>query len=89
MEINANRILKLPTEHKTSESMEVMIMTNLSGSLSNNDISKIIVDVEKLKVEDQLWKEKEEMRNALDQYIYDMIKNHQIKIQGGTWRRKI
>ena len=74
MEINANRILKLPTEHKTSESMEVMIMMNLSGSLSNDDISKIIVDVEKLKVEDQLWKEKEEMRNALDQYIYDMIK---------------
>ena len=54
--------------------MEVMIMMNLSGSLSNDDISKIIVDVEKLKVEDQLWKEKEEMRNALDQYIYDMIK---------------
>ena len=64
-------------------------MTSQSGSLSNDDISKMIVDVEKLKIEDRLWKEKEEMRNALDQYIYDMIKNRQIKIQGGRWRRKI
>ena len=69
--------------------MEVMIMTSQSGSLSNDDISKMIVDVEKLKIEDRLWKEKEEMRNALDQYIYDMIKNRQIKIQGGRWRRNI
>ena len=49
-------------------------MTSQSGSLSNDDISKMIVDAEKLKIEDRLWKEKEEMRNALDQYIYDMIK---------------
>ena len=69
--------------------MKVMIMMSQSGSLSNDDISKMIVDVEKLIIEDRLWKEKEEMRNALDQYIYDMIKNRQIKIQRGRWRRMI
>ena len=69
--------------------MKVMIMMSQSGSLSNDDISKMIVDAKKLKIEDRLWKEKEKMRNALDQYIYGMIKNCQIKIQGGRWRRKI
>ena len=64
-------------------------MTSQSGSLTNDGISKMIVDVEKLKIEDRLWKEKEEMRNELDQYIYDTIKNRQIKIQVGRWRRKI
>ena len=57
--------------------------------MSDDEIAKMIAEAEKLKIEDHVWKETVELRNALDQYIYDMIKNHQIKIQGGRWRRKI
>jgi heat shock protein 5 len=55
MEINANRIVKVSAEHKTSGINEAMIMTNESGRLSDDEIAKMIADVEKLKIEDHLW----------------------------------
>jgi len=74
MEIDANGIVKMSAEQKTSGIKEAMIMTNESGRLSDDDIAKMIAEAEKLKIEDQLWKKTVELRNALDQYIYDMNK---------------
>jgi molecular chaperone DnaK (HSP70) len=72
MQINANGIVKVSAEHKRSGIKEAMTMTNESGRLSDDDIAKMIVEAEKLKIEDRMWKETVELRNALDQYIYDM-----------------
>ena len=49
-------------------------MINDRSRLSNVEIAKMIAYDEKLNIEDQMWKETVESRNALNQYIYDMRK---------------
>ena len=44
MEINANRIVKMSAEHQTSGINEAMIMTNESGTLSDDEIAKMIAE---------------------------------------------
>jgi molecular chaperone DnaK (HSP70) len=88
MEIDANGIVKVSAEHKTSGIKEAMIMTNESGRLSDDEIAKMIAEAEKLKIEDQHWKETVELRNALDQYIYDMNKRLNKEKLRGEMKKK-
>jgi len=44
MEINSNIIVKMSAEHKTSGINEVMIMRNESGTLSDDEIAKMIAE---------------------------------------------
>ena len=70
MEINSNIIVKMSAEHKTSGINEVMIMRNESGTLSDDEIAKMIAEA--VVRETQNWRSTVEFRNAMDQYIYNM-----------------
>jgi len=88
LEIDANGILKMSSEHKTSGIKEAVIVTNESGRLSDDEIAKMVAEAEKLKIEDQEWKETVELRNALDQYIYDMTKGLNKEKLSGEMKKK-
>ncbi|GKC77528.1 heat shock cognate 70 kDa protein 2 [Tanacetum coccineum] len=71
-DIDANGILNVSAEDKTTGQKNKITITNDKGRLSMEEIEKMVQEVEKYKVEDEEYKKKVEAKNALENYAYNM-----------------
>ncbi|CAM0949464.1 unnamed protein product [Alopecurus aequalis] len=71
-DIDANGILNVSAEDKTTGQKNKITITNDKGRLSKEDIEKMVQEAEKYKSEDEEHKKKVESKNALENYSYNM-----------------
>jgi len=71
-DIDANGILNVSAEDKTTGNKNKITITNDKGRLSKDDIEKMVKDAEKYKAEDEKNKEKIEAKNGLENYAYSL-----------------
>jgi len=87
-DIDANGILNVSAEDKTTGQKNKITITNDKGRLSKEEIEKMVQEAEKYKSEDEEHKKKVEAKNSLENYAYNMrntIKDEKIssKLSGG------
>ncbi|KAM7260255.1 hypothetical protein ACFE04_015996 [Oxalis oulophora] len=70
--INADGILNVSAEDKTTGSKNKIRITNDKGRLTKDEIEKMVKEAAKYKMEDEEHKKKAEAENALKNYAYDM-----------------
>jgi len=68
--IDADGILSVTAEEKSSGSKNGITVTNDKGRLSTQQIMRMIQDAEKYKAEDEKYQKKVEAVNALDDFVY-------------------
>ena len=71
-DIDANGILNVSAEDKTTGKREKITITNDKGRLSKDEIERMVQEAEKYKTEDEEHKKRVEARNALENYAYNM-----------------
>lgn len=71
-DIDANGILNVSAEDKSTGKKNKITITNDKGRLTKEDIEKMVQDAEKYKAEDDAAKAKIEARNALENYCYTL-----------------
>lgn len=71
-DIDANGILNVSAEDKTTGQKNKITITNDKGRLSKEEIEKMVQDAERYKSEDEEHKKKAEAKNALENYAYNM-----------------
>ncbi|KAL2641821.1 hypothetical protein R1flu_009408 [Riccia fluitans] len=71
-DIDANGILNVSAEDKTTGQKNKITITNDKGRLSKEEIEKMVQDAEKYKSEDEEHKKKIESKNGLENYAYNM-----------------
>eukprot|EP01118_Nematostelium_gracile_P014301 TRINITY_DN553_c0_g2_i1.p1 TRINITY_DN553_c0_g2~~TRINITY_DN553_c0_g2_i1.p1 ORF type:complete len:675 (-),score=254.38 TRINITY_DN553_c0_g2_i1:57-2030(-) len=71
-DIDANGILNVSAEDKTTGNKNKITITNDKGRLSKDDIERMVRDAEKYKAEDEKNKEKIEAKNGLENYSYSL-----------------
>ncbi|OIW07281.1 hypothetical protein TanjilG_11915 [Lupinus angustifolius] len=71
-DIDANGILNVSAENKTTSQKNMITITNDKGRLSKEEIERMIQEAEKYKFEDEEHKKKIEAKNALEKYAYNM-----------------
>lgn len=73
-EIDANGILKVSAEEKTTCKKQVITITNDGSRLSKEQIDKMVEEAERFKEEDEQQRQRQDARNEYENYIYS-IKN--------------
>ncbi|GFP79399.1 heat shock cognate 70 kDa protein [Phtheirospermum japonicum] len=73
-DIDANGILNVSAEDRTTGRKNMITITNDQGRLSKEEIEKMVQEAEKYKSEDEEHKKKVEARNALENYAYNIRK---------------
>ncbi|EGG13827.1 Hsc70 protein [Cavenderia fasciculata] len=71
-DIDANGILNVSAEDKTTGKIQKITITNDKGRLSKEQIEKMVADAEKYKAEDEEAKNRVEAKNKLEQYTYSV-----------------
>jgi len=71
-DIDANGILNVSTEDKTTGQKNKITITNDKGRLSKEEIEKMAWEAEKYKAEDEEVKKKVDAKNTLENYTYNM-----------------
>merc|ERR1719273_172525 len=71
-DIDANGILNVSAEDKTTGQKNKITITNDKGRLSKDEIERMVQEAEKYKAEDEEHKKKVEAKNALENYAYNM-----------------
>ncbi|CAD5186181.1 unnamed protein product [Musa acuminata subsp. malaccensis] len=71
-DIDANGILNVTAEDKTTGHKNKITITNDKGRLSKEEIEKMVRESEKYKADDEEHKKKVEAKNALENYAYNM-----------------
>ncbi|XP_026453975.1 probable mediator of RNA polymerase II transcription subunit 37c [Papaver somniferum] len=71
-DIDANGILNVSAEDKTTGQKNKITITNDKGRLSKEEIEKMVQEAERYKAEDEQHKQKVESKNALENYAYNM-----------------
>jgi len=71
-DIDANGILNVSAEDKTTGQKNKITITNDKGRLSKEDIERMVQEAEKYKSEDEEHKKKIEAKNAVENYAYNM-----------------
>ena len=71
-DIDANGILNVSAEDKSTGKKNKITITNDKGRLSKEEIEKMVQDAEKYKAEDDAAKAKIEARNTLENYCYTL-----------------
>ncbi|XP_049871162.1 heat shock protein 68-like [Pectinophora gossypiella] len=69
-DVDANGILKVSAQDKSTGRSEHITISNDKGRLSKKDIEKMLADAEKFKAEDETVKKKVETRNQLEGYVF-------------------
>lgn len=69
-DIDANGILNVSAKDNSTGRSEQITISNDKGRLSKKDIEKMLSDAEKFKAEDEKLREKIEVRNQLEAYLY-------------------
>ncbi|KAL2552373.1 putative mediator of RNA polymerase II transcription subunit 37c [Forsythia ovata] len=72
-DIDANGILNVTAEDKTTGQKNKITITNDKGRLSKEEIEKKVQEAKKYKSEDEEHKKKVEAKNALENYAYNMM----------------
>ncbi|KAL5726376.1 hypothetical protein ACHQM5_009423 [Ranunculus cassubicifolius] len=71
-DIDANGILNVSAEDKTTGKKNKITITNDKGRMSKEEIDRLVKEAEKYKSEDEEHKKKVEARNGLENYVYSM-----------------
>jgi len=71
-EIDANGILNVSAEDKTTGQKNKITITNDKGRLSKEEIEKMVQEAEKYDSEDEQHKRRVESKNKLENYAYKM-----------------
>jgi len=71
-DIDANGILNVSAEDKTTGKKNKITITNDKGRLSKEDIERMVQEAEKYKEEDEAHLKKVEAKNSLENYAYSM-----------------
>jgi heat shock protein 1/8 len=71
-DIDANGILNVSAEDKTTGQKNKITITNDKGRLSKEEIERMVQEAEKYKAEDEEHKKKVDAKNALENYAYNM-----------------
>ena len=71
-DIDANGILNVSAEDKSTGTKNKITITNDKGRLSKEEIERMVQEAEKYKAEDEEHKKKIEAKNALENYAYNM-----------------
>merc|ERR1719450_352810 len=71
-DIDANGILNVSAEDKTTGIKNKITITNDKGRLSKDEIEKMVQDAEKYKAEDEAMKAKVEAKNSFENYCFQM-----------------
>ncbi|KAK8952406.1 Heat shock cognate 70 kDa protein [Platanthera zijinensis] len=90
-DIDANGILNVSAEDKTTGQKNKITITNDKGRLSKAEIEKMVQEAEKYKAEDEEHKKKVESKNTLENYAYNMrntIKDDKIASKLGADDKK-
>ncbi|XP_059058472.1 heat shock 70 kDa protein cognate 2-like [Achroia grisella] len=69
-DVDANGILNVNAQDKSTGRSEHITISNDKGRLSKRDIEKMLYDAEKFKSEDDAARKKVEVRNQLESYLY-------------------
>ena len=69
-DIDANGILNVSAEDRTTGKSNRITITNDKGRLSKEEIEQMVQDAEKYKAEDEAIKKKIEAKNGLENYAY-------------------
>ncbi|CAL9763208.1 unnamed protein product [Musa acuminata subsp. burmannicoides] len=72
-DVDANGILNVTAEDKTTGHKNKITITNDKGRLGKEDIEKMVQEAEKYKAEDEEHERKVEAKNALENYAYNML----------------
>eukprot|EP00850_Spirogloea_muscicola_P016355 SM000132S26870 [mRNA] locus=s132:158685:161750:- [translate_table: standard] len=71
-DIDANGILNVSAEDRTTGKKSKITITNEKGRLSKDEIEKMVQDAEKYKEEDAEARKKVEAKNQLENYVYNL-----------------
>ncbi|KXZ53595.1 hypothetical protein GPECTOR_6g512 [Gonium pectorale] len=71
-DIDANGILNVSAEDKTTGNKNKITITNDKGRLSKDEIERMVQEAEKYKADDEELKKKVEAKNSLENYAYNM-----------------
>jgi L1 cell adhesion molecule like protein len=71
-DVDANGILNVSAEDKSTGKKNKITITNEKGRLSKEQIEKMVSDAEKYKTEDEKTKRKVEAKNGLENYAFSM-----------------
>merc|ERR1719218_134464 len=71
-DIDANGILNVNAEDKTTGKSNKITITNDKGRLSKSDIERMVREAEQFKEEDNRNRERIEARNTLENYAYSL-----------------
>ncbi|KAJ0044667.1 hypothetical protein Pint_06291 [Pistacia integerrima] len=80
-DIDANGILNVSAEDKTTGQKNKITITNDKGRLSTDQIEKMVQEASKYKAEDEEHKKKVETKNALENYAFNL--------RNSSWDEKI
>ena len=71
-DIDANGILNVSAQDKSTGKQNQITITNEKGRLSQSDIDRMVSEAEKYAAEDDANKQKIEAKNGLENYCYSM-----------------
>merc|ERR1711988_375421 len=71
-DVDANGVLNVSAEDKTTGQKNKITITNDKGRLSKEEIERMVQEAEKYKAEDEEHSKKIEAKNALENYAYNM-----------------
>jgi L1 cell adhesion molecule like protein len=71
-DIDANGILNVSAEDKTTGQKNKITITNDKGRLSKDEIERMVQEAEKYKAEDEAARLKVDAKNSLENYAYNM-----------------
>merc|ERR1712093_786729 len=71
-DLDANGILNVNAEDKSTGKSQKITITNDKGRLSKEDIERMVSEAEKYKAEDESNKSRVEAKNGLENYAYSM-----------------
>ncbi|KAK3001381.1 hypothetical protein RJ639_021206 [Escallonia herrerae] len=71
-EIDANGILRVSAEERSTGQKKKITISDFDGRLSEEQIKKMIQEAEKYKAEDEEHKKRSQAKNALENYAYKM-----------------
>lgn len=91
-DVDANGILTVSAEEKTTGKKQNITITNDGSRLSADDIEKMVEEAEKFKEEDEQIRKLQEARNKFENYLYQMkqtIEDDSLKSKLGDDYEKI
>ena len=71
-DIDANGILNVTAEDKTTGKKDNITITNDKGRLSKEDVERMVADAEKFKSEDEAQKGRVDAKNGLEGYVFNI-----------------